>query len=861
MDEELYDDVRVAPPPRTSSSSKHPSSTVRALTAKEWAQVEDVSTSVRAVGQVMSQEAERIAANLPPQEPEPFAFSRERYVALKEKRNNSEKVVVVDKKKSRRDGIIKQQEAKLVAQDQERIAAAAESSVVPRLEGFGGRMESFVAAMLSWAKNKKFCPLDVIISLHKLDNMIESRCPSDEIQDAKKDINCTIEKIVKKVGHTTLLKLAVDREELLSCPSFMPPGRLQLYPEQREVAAIVAEAVKDPSLVRLVRYITPPSGGKSSAAALFGAVVLRARDSFMPKGGTLGPVLVYACFSNAVRIEVSKTLIAASVPFGMLTSGVVSLSYKCSDGKKRLPPMPEEANIEERIRASLTKAAACDRPPAVFVCDLESARVLVSMPERNDPLVVDEPTAGIEAAAHMAILCAKLMAVAPNCTILMSATVPDFSEMPLLVKLTKAKYARAMRRRRRSSTVEDKWGNLACDILCTSVLEWTVDDDSDHDIFRTVYSKRLPVGLKALDSSGKLWCPHHACSSSEDLVEFLETLPGDSHLLRFYCASALADVVDEIKDSSKQTPPFEAKDLFSHDAIRAACVRLMRNYQEHLKINVISYDQNELRTVDMTRALAHKFPGTTLVVTNDVESFYEDAMIPLLADTKTDTLRRIIRKMDTAEAAEDDRIKRTSSTSSSKQRKKLKIEGNNVSDPEENEEVPPRTAIPWPSIAVLNSKEHHGRFAPSSAIQAKVKSMPDVPDEVVRGSAEALVESALSGVMLLNTRWSDTAFELSAIALADKSSPSLIIADTSMVYGVNLPIDRALVLTSPGSLSLSEIRQFCGRAGRTGKALKAEVVFGAASRHDLLSALRVPRPDDVHRADLDVAIAAAAASQ
>lgn len=879
-------DVRVAPPRAKNGSSNGPPTAVRALTAKEWAQVEDVSTSVRAVGQVMSTEAERIAGGLPPPEPAPLAFSIERFHELRappskaiappsggggkaKKANNA----------SRRGDILRQQELKLITQDRERIAAAASCSTAPRLEAFAGRTEAFVVAALAWASGKRTCPLDAAVSLHRVEIMLESRCPNETVE-VRKELHKVINDLgCRKGGLRSLIDLAIEREEVLSSPSFVAPGHLSLYPEQREVAAIVANAVKpNSSLVCLVRYVTPPSGGKSSAAALFGAVVQQARGE-ASRRGILGPVLVYACFSNAVRVEVSKTLIAASVPFGMMTSGVVSLSYRCYDGKpkrrKKALDDSGDGSLSERIRTSLSKAASCDRPPAVFVCDLESALGLVSLPDRNDdPLVVDEPTAGVEeegnntSSDERVNLCAALLAASPRCTILMSATVPDFEEMPLLVNLVKGKARRV--RRTWPEGIAGQWAALANKLLEVSsslgAPEWEdpCDDEGDDDEFlRTVSSKRLPVGLRALDATGKQWCPHHVCVDKDSLQVLIETLPNDGHLLRFYCVAALAKLIDEI-DCDPQTLGLRVTDIVSHDAVRAACMRLLQENIDTLAGKTQDVPENTtLTTASVVRSAAHRFPGATLVVIDEVETFYEDAVLPLLNETKTEPIRRILRKMAAASNQED--LKNSSRKGGKRRRgghRRRDEESYSESSDDEriDDDVAPPRKVPWPSVAVVNSIDHLSRFGPrssSSSGNRAGKIAPDVPDEVVGSSAEALVESVLSGVALLNTRWSDQAFELAAIGLADRGSPSLVVADTSLVYGTNLPVDRALVLTAHGKLSGPEVRQFCGRAGRTGKAGRAEVVFGA-SWQDLADTLTVPPPPaQRRRSQLDRAIARA----
>jgi hypothetical protein len=70
---------------------------------------------------------------------------------------------------------------------------------------------------------------------------------------------------------------------------------------------------------------------------------------------------------------------------------------------------------------------------------------------------------------------------------------------------------------------------------------------------------------------------------------------------------------------------------------------------------------------------------------------------------------------------------------------------------------------------------------------------------------------------------SDALFEITMQSLAEEARGTFVCAGRQMIYGVNLPVDRVLVDLEVDSYD--EMKQVCGRAGRTGRAARAEIVF------------------------------------
>jgi hypothetical protein len=419
-------------------------------------------------------------------------------------------------------------------------------------------------------------------------------------------------------------------------------------------------------------------------------------------------------------------------------------------------------------------------------------------------LLLDEFTVGSETAGKstaVGLMYSKLLKRAARYTVLMSATVPEFNQLPALLRCF---------RRAHGEDVQ----------------------------VETVSSRRLSIGVEARDQAGALWLPHHAGLASTDAVSMGEV--PDGHLLRFYGPEGLRQMLAELQLSANNE--LTVMDFVSHDAVRAAALRVMCSHRDTLgRLAVDGTRWEERGSVDaecLATTGAWRFPGCTLVVAEGgSDAFYDQAVRPLLADVPA--VRRLMVKQP-------------------KERKNRSQKPDSDED-ERTEPVASEARVRWPPETVVNSKEHFGKYRRSDDTAAVLaakhrKVSPNVPDSILETSAVPLVESALGGVVLLDSRWGDRAFELCGLALADSAQPSYIVSDTRLVYGVNLPVNRVLVLLGEDALGTDEVRQLCGRAGRTGKCSKAEVVF--RSKRLLQLALSTKQLDTLERVPLDLLIEA-----
>jgi len=705
------------------------------VSGAEWKEIEAVPPQTRRVGLLFQRAAEALRR---PREERRRVFDVAAY-----RRVLGEGAAAKGAKKAEQ--LRQKTEEALLRADRERAAAAAAADAPPRLEQYGGRLESFVHAALLWLGRLPPLPAAVAASRFRADLARVEAVPPDVWE--------RLAVLERGDGRPlrALRELCAAEETLALAPGPLD-GELQLHVEQERFVRSVRDAALRPGAALLLAYRTPPSGGKTSASALLGAALADLK----------GLYVFYACYSRTVRVDVAKHLVAASVPFAVVVRGVATPSYSCYHGKARKakPPPPE---LSKRAGYSLGVCAACDRVPAVLVCDLQSVALLLSERQR-DVLLLDEPTADL--GAGMAAAVREILRRGPRITVLMSATMPALERLPGLVQ----DFAR-------------RHGEAAATV--------------------TIGSERLPMSVTALDARGLVRAPHEF-GVPPDVIE------ADGHLRRFYSPQALlalAPAEEELCFS----------DLLSYEAVRAACLRLLRAGRRAAA--PAAAPAAALRLELFCGPQAARLPGASLLILDEPRDFL--GALELNLEGLPSLKRLVAAKRKPAERGE--RGERGNRAERGERGERGEREGGRKQLEEEERSgwaADERGA--WPRSHVVNTKEHLRRFGtlqgfPERLFRAELPLAEDVRD---RGDA-ALVEAAFSGVLFVGG--GDAAFEAAAQTLAEHARESFVVSDRQLVFGINLPFERVVAACAP--LSYAEMRQLCGRAGRTGRAAKAEVVF------------------------------------
>lgn len=736
----------------------------------EWEQIETVAPQTRRVGRLFQQAAQEMAEGRAPAQAPLRTFDAALYDLVRGVESpRPAKPAKGGGAGKKADRIRAKTLEDVIKADRARALAAVERSSErspPRLEAYGGRFESYIFALVLW--------------LRSLPSVAAAIAASKTLRYLGQCVDGVPVGLLTELGALSAgdgdgleaLKTVCEVEELLSTAAPLD-AELALHPEQRLFVQEVRAACLTGRPL-LLRYETPPSGGKTSASALLGAVLLAEKLK--------GRHVLYSCFSRTVRVDVCKHLIAASVPFAIVVGGVASPSYCCYNGKPRKPSSAPPVESSKRAEWSLKVCQACDRVPVVLVCDLTSTVCLLRH-RSTDVLLFDEPTASLSREMQRQVR--EVLQTCPSMTVLMSATVPRFEAMPRFVQSFQRRHPGA-------STL-------------------------------SVATDRLPMSVTALDASGRVWAPH-------DFGVPLVKIEGIGHLRRFYSPAVLLRMKPE---------KLSYADVLSYEAVREACFRTLREREAvNGEARGASGDEGELApgaaaertSLDMTlfcTSQAAALPGASLVVMDDPQRLLT-ALTPLLA--KVPSLRRL--------SARSDELARAKTwPAHGKEREEL-LKSGYLEPPREGD-----SGLEWPSDCVVNHREHVQRFQGSpSVLPAKWhRALLPLPRSVVETSQTSLVEAALCGVLQLGSDFGDAAFEACAQTLAEQARESYLSAGLQFIYGINLPVERVVVACR--GLPFSDMMQLCGRAGRTGRASKAEIVFMSA---DSLRCAMVPPEEDGH---------------
>jgi hypothetical protein len=464
IEEEISQITKEAP------GGQQPRGGVLTVSKHEWEQIEQVPPHTRAVGALFQSAARELqGGGEGPRTKKNLVFDAKAYSALV-----GTPASLPDPKKACKGKAADVKQKLLEAtqkQDRDRAFSGAKSTFPPRKEAFGTRCESFVHATIIWLQNLPMVSRS--IAARKFQRWLH-----ENVEGTPEGVMSQLDGMEAGDGDSlAALDIVCNAEEVLACEVW---SELRLRKEQGEMVRAVRDAHISKKAL-LLKYKTPPSGGKSSASALLGAALTDVKDCYV----------VYACYSRPVRIDVCKHLVATCVPFAIVVQGIASPSFTCYFGKPKKPHAPPPPDLPSRIPYSLRLCRACDRPPIVLVCDLLST-ILFLQARSQDILLFDEPTADV--ASTMSADVRSILRSCPRITVLMSATVPDFDRISAFVTNFEERYPGA-------------------EVLA-------------------VNNERLSISVSALTSEGRIIAPHEFGAS-------LQEIRSSGHLRRFYSPKVL----------------------------------------------------------------------------------------------------------------------------------------------------------------------------------------------------------------------------------------------------------------------------------------------------------------------------------
>lgn len=602
------------------------------------------------------------------------------------------------------------------------------------------------------------------------------------------------------VSGISIQELQIKYPELITQSSFdrfSYQSTLKLYDCQKEVLLNIYNSLVSKQPV-ILNYQTPPGAGKTTLVLALSRIVL-----------AFGKQVIYVCYNDIVRKEVSKMLFHSGTTFAIVSDCHIKPHDSCFVSKKNKGRPCEHEDKSLRLNSELARIKSkCDKQPTVLVCDLTSAVLLLKTLDAQEKYVayIDEPTAGAEDSdSLMTYKYMEIILSCPAITVCLSATMPKNEETLII------------------------YDNFKSRFKC----------DDEH--IKTVLSSLIPINCEVIDGQGNIVCPHNLVQSVQQLQEVVSFMEEKPFLTRFYTSKILyrlRNILEEYPDYDLKSYEPSLSDL-NHSNTREECLKLLKimiqiNSPElikQLQVRIPLSESGEIKGFDFETCLgstAHHNLGQTLLINED--SKCHDLVLiqsqKFLQENQCPTLKTQFKEYD--KHFQDYKKKLVSI----EKNKNIKGEDEN-SRARDNLEPP---SFDWnPSLTVntiehlnaysgLKSKElqkyeHFMKLCPlSQGLNIDlIKELPDIYDAGLLMGIGVIDPSS----SLLSSN--GNIYNQEILKLASQGYLSYISSNRSISYGTNFPIQK-VVIDNTGQ-SQNTLHQQLGRVGRLGKSLSGCAVI------------------------------------
>ena len=602
------------------------------------------------------------------------------------------------------------------------------------------------------------------------------------------------------VSKINIKDLQMNYPELItecSFDKFSYQFNLKLYDCQKTVLCHIYQSLQS-KIPIMINYQTPPGAGKTTLVIALARMI-----------SDFGKQVIYVCYNNIVRKEVSKMLFHSGTTFAIVSDCNIKPHNSCFNSKKNKGRSSEHEDRSLRLNSELARIKSkCDKQPVVLVCDMSSAVLLLKTSRSQDKYVayIDEPTAGAEEIdSLMTSEYMKIILGCPSITVCLSATMPKNEETPLIYDNFKRKF------------------------------------ECDDTRIMTVVSSLIPINCEVIDSQGNIVCPHNLAQDIQHLQEIVSFMEEKTFLLRFYTVRTLYQlrtILDEYSGCELEPYTPTLSDL-NHSHTRQECLRLLKimiqldNQEiiEKLKVRIPISSGPEKKVFDIDTCLnstAHENLGQTLLIKRDSDchelvlvksqQFLVDNEAPKLKYQFKEYYRQV-----------------------QEYKRKLSVieKSTNVKGADENSRAKDALEYPsfnWDSKLTVNSMEHLTYYSGLSPEEIShcdkfiklcplnqgldietIKEFPDIYDSGVLMGVAVIDPSST----LLSSN--GNIYNEEVLKLASQGFLSYISSNKSISYGTNLPIQK-VVIDNIGQ-SQNTLHQQLGRVGRLGKSLSGSAVI------------------------------------
>lgn len=595
-------------------------------------------------------------------------------------------------------------------------------------------------------------------------------------------------------------KLQTNYSDLITESTFEYLGYercLRLYEDQYSVLKEIYSSIKNNS-PKFICYTTPPGSGKTTLTVALGRLIFS-----MTNGEKQ---VIYVCYNNLVRTEVAKMLFQSNTEFAIISDCICTPHFSCYNGKKPSDGGRKKFDdLELRLNHEMTRMKKmCDKYPKVLICDLVSAQRILKKKNSDKTYIayIDEPTSGSECPNSPMTYCyTDIMMNCPKCTVCLSATMPDKSEIPIVIDNFLKRY------------------------------------NADLDDVKTITSCRIPINCVAINADGFVVAPHQFVETIEDLSDTIKMINKNHFFKRFYTSYTLYDLLDKIKKRGYEKllindysfdNNFKTLSDINHQNIRNYCIKLLEFIIEQqdlvlideLKVIETKYSEIGFNQETCCTSSSYLNLGSNLIIKKDPKEFLKIAESYIDTTPKLKNIFKDFYRSKENYEKECQRIEKSNSIQGDDNSRLLSALNTPILD--------------WDDKYVINSSKHlqnncrnydfsndHKLLKHSFINQVQVDELEYLPDTYDRAlmAGISIYDPSISLLKSYNDLYNDIAF-----SMADRSNLSYIVSNEAITYGTNLPIHK-VIIDHDIDFTQNMFHQLIGRAGRLGKSKTACVVF------------------------------------
>ena len=616
---------------------------------------------------------------------------------------------------------------------------------------------------------------------------------NDSFMNSVQDLLNTLKaKLVKKSGSIeNIYKMIFYHSELI-LESFWDnskPKSIDLYPEQRTVIErVLGRAESDKPL--LLFYKVPPGNGKTMIAAPLAEALHK-----QSKGGVIKKFLLYICYNKLVRNDVASICngVNCDMPFWLATSDMYDGKMEtllrpyrnCFDKfkttrKKILESNDRFADVKTQWEYYMD---ITDKEPYMIISDLVSAHKLLEVikPDKKlfpYELVVyfDEAFAGADQE-----ITSQIFKELPRVSILVSATLPNFHEVPKFIENFKSRYP------------------------------------SDEEMTVMVDSTAQHISCTFVDPDGNVYLPHYFVKNLSDLKDYVNVIRNDPIKIRGYSPKEVYNMVKRIEHLIPHELHFE--NIFpnygniKHREIRDYAMNVLdyvaSSGNEELFSLIVSKNKLFMNRLDNNNFLtsdAHYYQdGNTLGISSQNDFYPRLNRMTNQLFNDSPKMNKIIEAYDKASEARKNQIESLEKGIRKDNKDDIEFQLSQIA----NQSL----RLNWPNKYIVNSKEHgklYGHVIYNENLGIKV----DIHQ--LKLLEESNAKALLSSIGIYNPDEMNT--DDKSIFMEYKDEMRFILSTPAIIYGTNMNISNVDIDESYSSESTrNSIYQLIGRAGRKGR--------------------------------------------